>query len=614
MSKLATLIILSLAFAVPCIAFGADIYIAQSAAGSANGSSCANAYAYAWFNTNAPGAGDTVHVCGTISSQLKLQGGGASGKPVAIKFEPQAKLSAPTLASGGQPIFLDLQSFNYVTVDGGGSAGMGGIQGNPALANGIIELTDNGSPAASGWTGYHNQNDIMGIYAAGTNITIQNLVIQNLYVRQPGSSTDSNAFGYPIIASGGINTLIQNCIIHDGYGCIFVNYVNGLNNIKLINNTLYNTNHAVSVGPQSNDLPAITASGLQISGNRIDHLNVWQSGAPNFFHIDGIFLFNETTNFAGNLDQIGISGNIIGPNMGTNCTAEIYVSTPGNAQQWTNLNIYNNVLLVDVAGGQACGNGALAVGGEQVGIYNNTVIGAQSSGQYGGAFLTLGQTGKGAIVEGNLIYNLGTLLSEGGGVGGTTGEVALSDFNLLYGLTPYGGAVGVSWTSFRYTGTGTFTNKESVSCSSGGTARFFRQDKDAEGPGTIDLRNIVGNCNNGDTIQGTSSHASVTLSSAGTGIGPGAWDWADWVTYVADAHSLLSDPKLNNTDISSFDPGLQSGSPAMGAFTTGEPTTIFTTDILGNPRKAGAWSIGARELAGAPGLSPPKNLRVVPGN
>ncbi len=52
-----------------------DIYIAQSAAGSANGSNCANAYAATFFNTaanwgsgaNKIGPGTTVHLCGTIS-------------------------------------------------------------------------------------------------------------------------------------------------------------------------------------------------------------------------------------------------------------------------------------------------------------------------------------------------------------------------------------------------------------------------------------------------------------------------------------------------------------------------------------------------------------------
>ena len=84
-----------------------NLYIAQNAVGSGNGSSCANAKAVSFFNTAANwgaaatqiGPGTTVHLCGTISSQLTARGSGASGSPITILFESAAKISLPACDS-----------------------------------------------------------------------------------------------------------------------------------------------------------------------------------------------------------------------------------------------------------------------------------------------------------------------------------------------------------------------------------------------------------------------------------------------------------------------------------------------------------------------------------
>src|ERR1017187_2879848 len=90
-----TAIVLTTLTPVRGTASAASVYVAQTAAGSANGSSCANAYALTFFNTSVNwgsgtsqiGAGTTVHLCGTISSPLSAQGSGISGSPVTIVFD-----------------------------------------------------------------------------------------------------------------------------------------------------------------------------------------------------------------------------------------------------------------------------------------------------------------------------------------------------------------------------------------------------------------------------------------------------------------------------------------------------------------------------------------------
>jgi hypothetical protein len=70
----------------------ANIFIAQNATGAGTGGSCANALAVSFFNSSGNwgtgasqiGGGTTVHLCGTISSNLTFQQNGTSGKPVVL--------------------------------------------------------------------------------------------------------------------------------------------------------------------------------------------------------------------------------------------------------------------------------------------------------------------------------------------------------------------------------------------------------------------------------------------------------------------------------------------------------------------------------------------------
>jgi hypothetical protein len=74
------------------VAAAASVHFAQNAAGTADGSSCANARSVGWFNTSGNwgtgttqiGPGTIAYLCGTVTSGLVLQGSGASGSYVTI--------------------------------------------------------------------------------------------------------------------------------------------------------------------------------------------------------------------------------------------------------------------------------------------------------------------------------------------------------------------------------------------------------------------------------------------------------------------------------------------------------------------------------------------------
>ena len=85
------ILLVSAIFLFSGVCFANDIYIAQSASGTGNGSSCANSRAASFFNSSGNwgagaaqiGPGTVVHLCGAVSN-LTFQGNGASGNPVIV--------------------------------------------------------------------------------------------------------------------------------------------------------------------------------------------------------------------------------------------------------------------------------------------------------------------------------------------------------------------------------------------------------------------------------------------------------------------------------------------------------------------------------------------------
>ena len=132
---------------------GPALYVAQAAAGTSDGSSCANAHPVTWFNDPtkwgaAPtqiGPGTVVHLCGTFTgtaggTMLTAQGSGTAGSPITLYFEPGAVLTAPYWQ-----IAISLKNQSYLTIDGG----QNGIIENSA--NGLIPL----KPLQSSRSAYH---------------------------------------------------------------------------------------------------------------------------------------------------------------------------------------------------------------------------------------------------------------------------------------------------------------------------------------------------------------------------------------------------------------------------------------------------------------------------
>src|SRR5437016_5342506 len=89
------------AFLLSMSAQAKDLYVAQTAQGSDTGADAANAHSLAWLNTaanwgggtNQVSPGDIVHLSGTLTSTLSVQGSGTSGNVITFLFGTNAKFS-----------------------------------------------------------------------------------------------------------------------------------------------------------------------------------------------------------------------------------------------------------------------------------------------------------------------------------------------------------------------------------------------------------------------------------------------------------------------------------------------------------------------------------------
>jgi hypothetical protein len=366
-------------FVLPNRASSKDIYIGQTALGSGNGKDAADAFSVAWFNTSGNwGAaasqispGHTVHLCGTITSQLTVQASGTSGNPTTILFEPDANITMPYLPTTGA---INLGTRNFLTIDGG--------------QNGLIQATANGVTNA-------NQVISSAIWGSGNaNVTVQNVTMTNLFMRTSGDSeTASSRPGVTgvFFPNNLSNIVVRNCKISWAGTPIMVQYTAAYN-IQIYSNVVQWCNWGIAVG-QGNVSNFV--SGLTIHDNRVSGFSPWDDPADKNHH-DGIFPWATLAGCA--ITNVTIYNNIIGPNFGTlgHCTAALYLS--GAAGTFSNVLIYNNVMF---GTNGAPSEGLMMLSGIQAcGVYNNTIDGGSASGNFVGIHVSAGTN---VIVMDNVI-------------------------------------------------------------------------------------------------------------------------------------------------------------------------------------------------------------------
>jgi hypothetical protein len=381
---------------------GPTYYITQSGAGSANGSSCANAEPANWFNTSSWGTGTgqigpgvTVDICAnaTISSALTFQGSGSSGNPITLYFQPGSTISMPVCPGSG---CINTNSKTYLTIDGGSTVGGGG-------SDGVIQATENGS--AHGSPSYPDQvSPSDGISAMNcSNCTIENLTIANLYVHDDindeatyNVETPPNTFDHTRIRAvdfSGSNLTIENNTIHDvGWALVGEwNVTNGPDspndggnggdgNVRIQGNTISNIDHGFvsATGAAGGDVGPIYFN----NNNVHDYVN-WDTNLPQATgkypnHHDGLhcYVSTDTGGSPPHYNDFYIYDNQFGGNNGQDMTAQIFLEGTAEgtpcADASSNIYVFNNNLsiAVDIA------NGLIATyTSSDTHVFNNTMTG-----------------------------------------------------------------------------------------------------------------------------------------------------------------------------------------------------------------------------------------------
>lgn len=398
----------------PGVCFAEDIYIAQNSAGAANGTSCGNAYAVPWFNTSGNwanpkqagkiGPGDTAHLCGTITSQLTILASGTSGNVITIFFETNAKMSSPAWPSDGA---ISASRKSYIVIDGG--------------SNGIIENTANGTNLA-------NQVDSIGVWLETPNYTtVQNLAINNLYVRPIGTDPEAYGTGVKILNSGGNttgygNNRVTNCSGHDMARFIHLSYYGDCRNYEFDHLTAYNINWGGAAGAKNSGNDHLT--NISVHDNYFHDFVNWDDTLSNNHHHNGWFTWAVTP--GSTVTTIRYYNNKIGPNYGDHATSGLFVQ--GHIDD---VMAYNNIFVANSNDNPMNGFIFFDPDASQSGtyrIYNNTVIGGGTGIAFNIRGSGSGGETKSAYVYNNIINNVNTGIA----IYSNADVVLFADYNDYY--------------------------------------------------------------------------------------------------------------------------------------------------------------------------------------
>jgi hypothetical protein len=333
---------------------GATVYVAQSAAGKGDGSSCANAVAASFFNSASNwgsgepiGPGKTVGLCGTITTSLTAQGSGASGSPITIYFTSGAKLSEPVCGP-----CLDISDRSYITVDGG--------------ANGIIEGTDNGTTRG-------HQSNSTGINAHPCdNCVMKNLRIQNIYVHS-GSGNEIDQTQVRAIYASGSNILIDRNTVSNAGWALFLDPDNGDRNNRISNNDIYNVDHGITT---SFGFAGGSVGPIFVNNNHFHDFQNWDT-SNNAYHHDGIHCYTVAGGAGAHITDYYIYNNRFDGDIGGNATAWIFIEGGSGAgrtpcaDSTSNIWAFNNFGTMSYDGY----NGVFGMFSGITKFYNNTLVG-----------------------------------------------------------------------------------------------------------------------------------------------------------------------------------------------------------------------------------------------
>lgn len=394
------IILLALLSALPCVA--EDLYIGQSSAGAGDGSNCSNQLPYTFFNSSGNwgagagkiSAGDTVHVCGAVTTQLSIQSAGTSVSKITIKAETGASVKV----SGASSCPINANNFSHLIFDGGGS--------------GILAVTGNGTSLAT----QVSASAFCGVTSWG-DIEVKNWELGPFYIHSSLSDvtvdeSQVNVF-FASALSGDVS--IHDNRIHDCGDCILIDgTISGTPAVAIYNNTFVDYNWALGWAPASGG-----ASSLDFHNNDLGPTAAWDTTADQYHH-NGIHFF---AGIGTAMTASNIFNNYFHGDWGNCCTTNFIFTefTPINHQ-----NVYNNLFIQHDGNLFPLVNISATNSGSDPGIANNTFVCGGGSSTNTNA-IEIGASGtvvSGVNFENNVVVNCNTLFQELAGV-----TQAIVDYN-----------------------------------------------------------------------------------------------------------------------------------------------------------------------------------------
>lgn len=331
------IIVSFLSLLIACPLSAATKYFAQSSAGGNTGVDCADAIALSGVTWT---AGNTYHLCGTVTSQVSPAVSGTNGNLITIIFESGASISKAGCGTTG---CINLNGLSYFLIDGSPSATpCGVVSGTAVFCSGTISATGTGSGQSS--------SDSVGIYArgGGSNIEIRNLNIANMYVIS--SNTDTSATGnYYGVWTDATSIHVHNCIIHDTFGAIKGEA--GNNTSEYDHSQIYNSNWGIALSGPSGATPVINA--IKIHDNDFHDWELWDT-TTNTYHHDGVIAAGNN-NSANAVTNISVYNNRFHGTISNGTTCAVASNSCMTAMIFMNdgnhFSAYNNVIIPDPGGG-----------------------------------------------------------------------------------------------------------------------------------------------------------------------------------------------------------------------------------------------------------------------
>ncbi len=300
--KLALLVIAAFLVSMPARASMISVYVGQAAAGSGDGSSCANQKAVSFFNTSANwgsgtsqiGPGTTVHVCGVITTQLTTQASGINGNPIIIQWESGA--SVQVCSSTGA---FQMPGGSWIVVDLGGNSA-------------AVVCPNNGDGLSQTISNVVGISD--GFGSGMSNIEIRNGTIGPLYIKDGanfnnGNGTSANG----IYLAGGTTNHFHDLTITDTARGI-LDAINGTStNDEIDHNSISRSGagiyYACSGGSCTSNNAKIHANDFTVGFNwgtagdftHMESIHIFSNGAGS--SINNIFIYDNNTH--GNWPVVG---------------------------------------------------------------------------------------------------------------------------------------------------------------------------------------------------------------------------------------------------------------------------------------------------------------------